>query len=204
MRGFCLALTALLVTSGCTPMDDFFANIAVQRSMRIQPSIGAYENPMLPAEGTVPFAAGNFPEAPGRVNTGQPEVAVVPPPVTTLQVLTQAPEATDIPNPVPATPASLARGETMYLRSCSPCHGAGGEGDGLVVAAGMPPMSLMTDQARGYSDGYIYTMIRYGRGGMPSYAFQITNYDRWNIVNYVRQLQGPASAPVSETAQGQD
>lgn len=204
LRAIGLSVVLLTAAAGCTPLDDFMANIAVERSMRIQPSVGAYEDPRLPAEGTVPFAAGNFPEAPGRVNTGQPEVAVVPPPLTPIQILSQAPEATEIPNPVPSSPASLARGETLFLRSCSPCHGATGAGDGTVVEAGMPAMSLLTDQTRGYTDGYIYTMIRYGRGAMPGYGHQITHYDRWNLVNYVRQLQGPAPTPAPETPQGQD
>ena len=42
-------------------------------------------------------------------------------------------------------------------------------------------------------------MIRVGRGLMPAYAHQISHFDRWNIVNYIRVLQrqagnDPASA----------
>ena len=40
------------------------------------------------------------------------------------------------------------------------------------------------------SDGYIYGMIRVGRVWMPAYGHQIAHYDRWHVVNYVRQLQG--------------
>ncbi|MEX0936134.1 MAG: cytochrome c, partial [Gemmatimonadota bacterium] len=136
----------------------------------------------------------------GSVNIGQPELAEVPPPVTTLQLLQQPPEVMEIVNPVEATPASLARGEVMYDRACSPCHGAGGAGDGPVAQAGMPSFSLLTPQAMEYPDGYIYSIVRIGRGGMPPYAHQITNYDRWHIVNYVRQLQGADAEPAADTA----
>jgi mono/diheme cytochrome c family protein len=49
------------------------------------------------------------------------------------------------------------------------------------------------------TDGYIYTLIRVGRGIMPAYAHQIAHYDRWHVVNYVRQLQGPQAAPTPDT-----
>jgi mono/diheme cytochrome c family protein len=191
---------ALLLGAGCTPLDDLVANLAVERSMRIQPAIEPYEVPMLlPAENTVPFASGNFAQGPGLVNLGQPEFAVVPPPVTPIQILTQSIEATGVPNPVASDAASLARGEVLFLRACSPCHGAGGAGDGPVSALGIPPTSLLTAQAIGYADGFIYNMIRYGRGAMPSYAHQIPHFDRWNVVNYVRQLQS-AAAPAAVPA----
>lgn len=41
----------------------------------------------------------------------------------------------------------------------------------------------------GYSDGYIYGIIRVGRGLMPPWGHQVSHFDRWNIVNYVRVLQ---------------
>jgi hypothetical protein len=46
----------------------------------------------------------------------------------------------------------------------------------------------MTASAKGRSDGYIYGIIRNGRGVMPSYN-RIEEADRWDVVNYVRTLQ---------------
>ena len=40
-----------------------------------------------------------------------------------------------------------------------------------------------------YNDGYIFGMIRNGRNTMPSYN-RIEERDRWDVVNYVRALQG--------------
>ena len=43
-----------------------------------------------------------------------------------------------------------------------------------------------------FSDGYIYGIMRVGRGLMPPYGHQISHFDRWNIVNYIRVLQRQA------------
>jgi mono/diheme cytochrome c family protein len=54
--------------------------------------------------------------------------------------------------------------------------------------------SLLTESAQGRSDGYLYSIIRYGRGVMPRYGDKVyLREDRWAIVNYVRKLQRDAS-----------
>ncbi len=50
--------------------------------------------------------------------------------------------------------------------------------------------SLFDEQTLGLSDGYIYSIIRAGRATMPAYGYQISHFDRWHVVNYLRQLQG--------------
>lgn len=108
-------------------------------------------------------------------------------------------------NPTPASPASLLNGRKLYQINCSPCHGVAGKGDGPVGKYGLPAPSLLTDQAKGRSDGYLWGMIRNGRGAMPTYN-RIEEMDRWDVVNYVRGLQagtvptGPVGYP-GETGQ---
>jgi len=68
-----------------------------------------------------------------------------------------------------------------------------------LVGKRMGAMSLLTDKAMAYSDGYLYSIIRYGRGVMPRYGDKIFRFDeRWAVVNYVRKLQG--RAPTSQGA----
>ena len=68
----------------------------------------------------------------------------------------------------------------------------------------MAAQSLLTDRARAWPDGYIYSLIRYGRGVMPMYGDKVTEpADRWAIVNYVRQLQA-AAPPVSTGGRRRD
>jgi hypothetical protein len=53
----------------------------------------------------------------------------------------------------------------------------------------LPAYNLSGAQVAAYSDQYLYAMIRVGRGLMPEYGSRITHFDRWSIVNYVRELQ---------------
>ena len=117
--------------------------------------------------------------------------------VSIYQVSTQPMPATidsmsSLVNPVAPDDRSLLNGRKYFQINCAVCHGEAGDGNGalkqLNPAYGFPP-SLLTDQAKGRSDGYIWGMIRNGRGLMPTYN-RIEEADRWDVVNYVRGLQG--------------
>jgi cytochrome c5 len=95
-------------------------------------------------------------------------------------------------NPVARTAPSLERGKARYEVYCQPCHGAAGAGDGPVNEKMLVTPSLLTDQARGYTDGYLYAIVRHGRLLMPAYGDRIPGAERWDVVNYVRVLQGAA------------
>ena len=101
---------------------------------------------------------------------------------------------------LPVIPATVAaRGDTLFHTYCAVCHGSAGAGNGIVRLMGAP--SLLTARARGYSDGYLYSIIRYGRGVMPRYGDKIVRPDdRWAVVNYVRSLQ--AATPTAASAAG--
>lgn len=91
------------------------------------------------------------------------------------------------------TEAALFRGDTLYHTFCAPCHGNTGAADGP-VGPKVGALSLLTPKAMALSDGYLYSMVRYGRGVMPRYGDKVyRREDRWAIVNYVRQLQREAA-----------
>ena len=102
-------------------------------------------------------------------------------------------------NPVPATPNSIAAGKAIFQKTCSVCHGPGGQGDGSIVKTLKPdavkPANL-TDAKwdHGSTDGEIFVAIRDGLGGpngmMKPQKDKIKDADIWNLVNYVRSL-GP-------------
>jgi mono/diheme cytochrome c family protein len=95
----------------------------------------------------------------------------------------------------PTSGVATARGDTLYHTIGAVCHGAAGAGDGP-VGPRLAARSLLTPLARGYTDGYLYSILRYGRGIMGKYGDKITNQDdRWQVVNYVRQLQAAAPLP---------
>ncbi|MEO7369175.1 MAG: cytochrome c [Gemmatimonadaceae bacterium] len=100
-----------------------------------------------------------------------------------------------IPNPTPVSAASLVNGRKYFQVNCSPCHGDKGMGDGPATKFGMPGINLLTDVTKGRTDGYVFGMIRNGRGLMPPYN-RIEEPDRWDVVNYLRGLQGAAGQEV--------
>jgi mono/diheme cytochrome c family protein len=99
---------------------------------------------------------------------------------------------------VPVIPRELeAAGDTVYQNFCSVCHGPTGNADGTVSRQIGAP-SLLTARARAYSDGYIYSIVRYGRGVMPRYGDKVyAPAERWAVVNHVRKLQAQAPAPAA-------
>lgn len=192
-----IAGLAVMTLAGCKPLDDGMVLI-FGRSMRDQRSFDPYEHPMPAPENSVAFAAGNLPAAMGDVNVGQPEGVDIPPfsqldlgePGIGSDVIRGMVNPTD-----PIDPASLARGEELYLRFCVVCHGPDGVGANAYIAEKhllLPAYDLSGEVVSAYSDQYLYAMMRVGRGLMPEYGSRITHFDRWNVVNYVRQLQAQA------------
>ena len=103
-----------------------------------------------------------------------------------------------IQNPVLPDERSLAAGRKYFAINCAVCHGDAGDGNGalkqLNPAYGFSP-SLLTDLTKGRSDGFLWGKMRNGGPLMPS-ANRIEEMDRWDVVNYVRGLQGKLAAPV--------
>lgn len=172
----------VLVVSGCTDaagydLDYIIGRADVLSTMRRSVSYEAQQNPRPPAPGTVPFSSG---------------AVEVLPEFTQLQLDSVGAALT---NPLEVTPALLARGQDIYQIHCFVCHGDQGTGNGPVVGAGKFPMgpSLTTGTALTRNEGYVYGIIRVGRGLMPAYGPRISHTDRWAVVAYVQQLQGAAA-----------
>jgi mono/diheme cytochrome c family protein len=98
-------------------------------------------------------------------------------------------------NPVAADARSLNNGRMQFQINCLPCHGPLGAGDGPVTKFGFPPIVIGagSNAATKLSDGYVFGIIRNGRGLMPTYN-RIEERDRWDLINYLRAIQASASA----------
>lgn len=107
-------------------------------------------------------------------------------------------------HPTTAAGPNARSGQQLFNTYCAVCHGlhAGGMTEAPVHEMLAP--SLLTTQARGYNDGTIYSIVRYGRGRMPMYGDKIYRQDeRWAVVDYVRTLQSKSPAPpVAPPAKG--
>jgi len=167
------ALAAALVAVLCTGCWEQVAPRWFAQ-MKQQPARQALEGvrPLDPPAGTIPF---------GGI---EPRIDF---PVPAL-----SPQANLLVNPQPATPESLERGKAVFGIYCAVCHGADGMSNQetttvakRLAANGMVPPPLVTVPA--YSDGFLFTKIRYGKPQMPGYP-QIPPADRWHVVNYLRTL----------------
>jgi mono/diheme cytochrome c family protein len=105
-------------------------------------------------------------------------------------------------NPVARDDRSLRNGRMQFEMNCAVCHGNLGAGDGPVTKFGFPPIPIGagSNAATRLSDGYLFGIIRNGRGLMPPYN-RIEETDRWDLINYVRAIQS-GSAPASTTPLG--
>src|SRR5271165_2652050 len=105
--------------------------------------------------------------------------------------------------PLPLTKELLLRGQERFGIFCAPCHGAQGNGLGMVAIRGMKhPPSLYDERLRAEPNGYFYDVVTNGFGAMYSYSAQIPPRDRWAIIAYVRALQLSRNAPVGELPAG--
>lgn len=96
-------------------------------------------------------------------------------------------------NPIAASPAVIAEGNTLYNINCSPCHGEKGLADGTIVAAGKfpPPPSYDSDRIKTTPDGKMFYSIRYGKNLMGAYGTTLTPEQIWKVVHYIRTVSGP-------------
>jgi mono/diheme cytochrome c family protein len=202
-----LALLVALGTAGCDwyyntlpSPDDLWHITPWFDHMIVQKSVNPYSRADLPRytpEGSVPLTGG---EADWSAEWLQGKT-------TTADALVN-PTTTGAAGPrvrhgamTPDLPGSIdAKGDTLYQNFCETCHGPAGAGDGP-VGRRMGAFPLLTPRARAFSDGYIYSIIRYGRGVMPRYGDKVFDpMDRWAIVDHVRKLQAQAPQPAAPPA----
>jgi mono/diheme cytochrome c family protein len=198
-----LAAALLLATSGCTRIDNALASVPFLAFMRSSPSFDPYEATRPAPPNTVPYEspAGEYVPPIASVQMGPVQVATE----AGLREFAAGPWGT---NPF-AGEDLLPVGEERFAVMCAVCHGPRGQGDGTVVGQDRyPPLApnLTRPETIALPDGYIYGVIRAGRGLMPAYGARINHRERWAIVEYVRQLQrqaGGAPAPAQNPTGGE-
>jgi mono/diheme cytochrome c family protein len=93
-------------------------------------------------------------------------------------------------SPMDSTQLDLVRGKELYDIYCGICHGNKGNGQGKLVQRekilGIPSYD---DVGRAINEGSIYHTIYYGKNTMGSYANQLNEEERWQVVSYVLKLK---------------
>lgn len=207
LRGYSATRLALVF---CLLPFAFFLS-SCRRDMQDQPKLKAYrQNPFYrdgvssrpPVEGTVPrgyLRADREYYFGKKANMGQqsgPALTRPGPQAPAAPVSSTSPAALypdDVETfPFPITKEDLNRGQERYQIFCSVCHGATGNGDGMVARRGFnkpAPASYHQDRLRQAPVGHFFDVMTNGWGAMPSYASQIPVEDRWKIIAYIRALQ---------------
>ncbi len=184
-----------IATVGCSWFTDF----------KDQPRIEPWEAEMAGNE-TTPFR-GNPQHSVSidGANIAAYEVSRPPFPIVLPAVIDSM---AAIPNPIAPDERSIENGRRHYQINCAVCHGDAGRGDGLMLRYGVAAPAVVGARAEGLTDGYFWGIMRNGRGSMANYA-RIEEPDRWDVVNYIRGLQGRLgrdvlTGPVGAPGEGGD
>lgn len=196
-----LVAVAVIALTGCStgayPVDFF-------QEMHYSPAVRKQEGPAMTVRpGTVAFNSGGAPEEQLNADLRLEHFDLMPD--TELNAIDG--------NPIAVTPDVLEYGAFLFQRNCSMCHGASGDGEGLLQvtiafeAAGVNvPKNLTEEDTQAYADGELYRIISRGNGdfpvpawadnpsawegstNMPRFAKLLSPAERWMLVAHIRTL----------------
>ena len=95
-------------------------------------------------------------------------------------------------NPLTVNDRTLQQGRESYTGSCSQCHGASAQAEGVFGRTSFPPATDLASEAmRSVSDGQMFYIIKNGLGftPMPAFARQYSDNEIWAIVAFIRSVQ---------------
>lgn len=97
----------------------------------------------------------------------------------------------ELMSPLRTTEANIEKGQVLYTRYCLHCHGEKGEGNGKIAQnehiTGIPAYNGTLAEL---PVGKMYHTLTWGKGLMGSHASQLNPQERWEVIEYVKVLQG--------------
>ena len=99
-------------------------------------------------------------------------------------------------NPIENNEKTRTEGKALYGMFCEHCHGATGTGDGTIKHAIYSAVPHYNDEKllrragvpmNELKAGHMFHAITYGLNAMGPHASQVTEEERWLIINYVQQ-----------------
>lgn len=114
------------------------------------------------------------------------------------------PEQKALKNPEKFTEDSVAKGKKLFATQCAMCHGkiGNGKGDLAVVMHVNPPDLTRPETLSARTDGEIFTIINVGSPSMPGEAKRLKKNQAWDLVNFLRTLEGKKPAKSAGTQTG--
>ena len=104
--------------------------------------------------------------------------------------------AKEIHSPLLSSKENIEKGIVLFNRFCQHCHGKEGHGDGKISQnghiAGIPDYAT---KLKDLEEGKIYHTLQYGKGLMGSHASQMSQKERWQVIEYVKCLQKGITSP---------
>jgi mono/diheme cytochrome c family protein len=171
----CAALACLVALSGCVQQ------MGIKPNVRPLAESSAFPN----GQSARPVVPGAVPSGFTRTNHRLDDFRVFDPNADSL--------------PFPLTKDVLERGRARFNIYCSECHGATGDGTGIVVQRGFSkPPSYYEDRLRQAPLGHFYDVMTNGFGAMATYSMQVEPRDRWAIAAYIRTLQLSRNATIND------
>jgi putative copper export protein/mono/diheme cytochrome c family protein len=96
-------------------------------------------------------------------------------------------------SPTGFSTASIDGGKILFAKNCAACHGAQARGDGPIAKnLPIPPANLTEPHLWMHRDGELFWWLSHGienpEGGlaMPGFGTQLSDADRWSIIDFVR------------------
>jgi mono/diheme cytochrome c family protein len=83
----------------------------------------------------------------------------------------------------------VARGQTLFVRYCTGCHGPEGGGDGYKFLRGPDPANLTSPSIRKKSDAELLKTIHEGKPNMPPWESRLSEKESRDVLAYVRTLK---------------
>lgn len=93
-------------------------------------------------------------------------------------------------NPLKGNVEAIKQWKVIYQSMCAVCHGEKGKGNGPASVTLTPsPANFLSIRVKDESDGAIFWKLTEGNPPMASYKTMLTETQRWQLVNYLRELE---------------
>ncbi len=127
--------------------------------------------------------------SPGQISRGEPKGSIAV--GAAHKYIANKKEAESFTNPNKKTESSVRKGKRLFSVNCQPCHGKIGPKENYVigkVVMGAPNLADKTYHER--TDGEIFRTIYFGNLIMQPVGWKLSHEEAWDIVNFIREVQG--------------